>query len=168
MGWWKKKSDPLSERARALQREIATLEAQIRELQTTLNRTPLPRSEPPAAAARSEPPPGPKTASAPEPIFEELSRSALEPLSEPPPEELYNEMGVRKFDFTTVWRRWRQRWHHKATLNPRLISYLAAGGVQGLQPLRRERRAARNRCVLLAVILLLLLLGTIWMFLQHR
>lgn len=175
MALWKKKSDPLSERSRALQRQIATLEAQIRELQTTLARTPPPSparsvAPPPASAsaAAPHPPPAPARAEPREPIFEEVSAGPLRAQPEPPGRDLYNEMGVRKFDFTALVRRLRQRWHHTPTLNPRLISYLAAGGVQGLQPLRKEKRVARNRFLLLVAILLLLLLGTFWMFLQHR
>lgn len=168
MALWKKKSDPLSERARALQRQIATLEAQIRELQTAL------AGSPPAEARRvATPQPPPRAPATPppaarEPIFEEVSGRPLKLETEPAPPELYNEMGVRKFDFTALMRRLRQRWHHTPTLNPRLISYLAAGGVQGLRPLRKEKRIARNRFLLLVAILLLLLLGTFWMFLQHR
>ncbi|MCX8091767.1 MAG: hypothetical protein N3I86_12695 [Verrucomicrobiae bacterium] len=180
MALWKKKSDPLSERARALQRQIATLEAQIRDLQTTLARTPAapahtacPLRTPPAnvvpRAVESRPAPTPPRAEPQEPVFEEVSRSPLKTDAAPPePQDLYNEMGVRKFDFTALVRRWRQRWHHTPTLNPRLISYLAAGGVQGLRPLRKEKRIARNRFLLLVAILLLLLFGTLWMFLQHR
>lgn len=186
MAWWKKQTDPLSERARALQRQIATLEAQIRELQTSLAHAPpgaargvaSPGASPPGAAPRtaeSRPvsaPPRPAGASARpeprEPIFEKMSHGPLKLETESPPPDLYNELGVRKFDFTALARRLRQRWHHTPTLNPRLISYLAAGGVQGLRPLRKEKRVARNRFLLLVTILLLLLLGTFWMFLQHR
>lgn len=53
-------------------------------------------------------------------------------------------------------------------MNPRLVSYLAAGGVQGLQPLRKEKRVARNRFILFVVFLMLVLLGTLWMFLHNR
>lgn len=183
MPLWKKKADPLSERARALQRQIAALEAQIRDLQTTLAHAPpappgrsalspgatAPSTELRRAAEIPRPAPTPSRPASVEPVFEEVGRGALQPAAEPPPPpDLYNEMGVRKFDFTALVRRLRQRWHHTPTLNPRLISYLAAGGVQGLRPLRKEKRVARNRFLLLAAILLLLLLGTFWMFLQHR
>lgn len=188
MAWWKKKADPLSERARALQRQIATLEAQIRELQTALAQSPpaasrtvvSPGAAPLTAASRpaelhavagtapSPPTAAPARPAAREPIFEEVNRGPLAAVTEPGPSDLYNELGIRKFDFTALVRRLRQRWHHTPTLNPRLISYLAAGGVQGLRPLRREKRVARNRFLLLVAILLLLLLGTFWMFLQHR
>ena len=41
------------------------------------------------------------------------------------------------------------------------MSYLAAGGIQGMRPLRREKRVARNRTIALAIMLLLALLGLI-------
>ena len=56
----------------------------------------------------------------------------------------------------------------RSTSNPRLVNYLAAGGVQGLKPLRYEKRVARNRVVVLALILLGLMLGIAWMCLKHR
>ena len=44
----------------------------------------------------------------------------------------------------------------------------AAGGIQGLRPMRYEKRVARNRFVFLVVFLLLMLLGLIWAFLPHH
>ena len=43
MGWFRKKPDPISERARALNDEIARLESQIKELDAHLQRD---RSQP--------------------------------------------------------------------------------------------------------------------------
>ena len=49
------------------------------------------------------------------------------------------------------------------------MSYLAAGGIQGLRPLRYEKRVARNRFIFFVIILFLLLLGTLLVFLKgHR
>jgi hypothetical protein len=48
-----------------------------------------------------------------------------------------------------------------STTNPKLVSYLAAGGIQGLRPLRYEKRVARNRFIVFVAVLLLLLLGLI-------
>jgi hypothetical protein len=44
------------------------------------------------------------------------------------------------------------------------VNYLAAGSIQGLRPLRYEKRVARNRFIVLAVILLLALWGLIAIF----
>jgi cell division protein FtsB len=40
MGWFKKKSDPVSERAQALSSEIAALEAEIKQLDEQLQHPP--------------------------------------------------------------------------------------------------------------------------------
>ena len=45
------------------------------------------------------------------------------------------------------------------TSNPKLVNYLAAGSVQGLRPLRYEKRVARNRLLLLLAILIAVLWG---------
>jgi hypothetical protein len=52
--------------------------------------------------------------------------------------------------------------------NPRLVTYLAAGGVRGLRPLRYEKRIARRRFVVLVAILLVILLGILYTFLHNH
>jgi uncharacterized protein involved in exopolysaccharide biosynthesis len=47
------------------------------------------------------------------------------------------------------------------------VNYLAAGGIQGLRPMRYEKRVARNRFVVLVVFLFLMLLGIIAGFMRH-
>ena len=69
-------------------------------------------------------------------------------------------------DRAALLRRWRERFRGPSASNPRLVSYLAAGGIQGMRPLRREKRIARNRTIALAVFLLLALLGMFAVF--HR
>jgi len=187
MAWLKKKSDPLSDRARALNAEIAALEAEIKRLDTTLQQGPprktsafrstaLPHGEtithipepaqsPPVEPA-SVPRPAPKIH---EPIFEEVGQKPLKTQHETATTpEHYNELGVRKYDVTASVRWFQNLFRRPTAMNPRLISYLAAGGVQGLRPLRKEKRVARNRFILFVVFLLLLLLGTFWMFLHNR
>ena len=44
----------------------------------------------------------------------------------------------------------------------------AAGGIQGLQPMRYEKRVARNRFMLLVAVLFLTMLGIILVFVRHR
>jgi len=189
MAWLKKKFDPLSERARALNSEIAALEAQIRQLDATLAEGParkpsafrstaLPHgatithvtqtADPlPAAPAPPSPPrPSPKIH---EPIFEEVGQKPLKSQAEPTTTpEHYNELGVRKYDVTASVRWFQNLFQRPPPMNPRLVSYLAAGGVQGLQPLRKEKRVARNRFILFVIFLMVVLLGTLWMFLHNR
>lgn len=177
MAWFRKKADPISDRARALSEEIAELEAQIRKLDSRAQReaaqprlrstaTPhgaqVPHAELPQPAA----PPAPASH---EPIFEEVGQGRLiaRPEGAVLPEH-YNELGVRKYDLPALFRRWRSHFRGPATTNPKLVSYLAAGGIQGLRPLRYEKRVARNRFIALVVFLFLMLLGIIMAFVRHR
>jgi hypothetical protein len=52
--------------------------------------------------------------------------------------------------------------------NEKLVNYLAAGGIQGLRPLRFERRIARNRIIFVVVVLGILLWGLLVMFRHTR
>ena len=173
MAWLKKKSDPISERARALNDEIAELESQIKRLeqaqkdhtQPRLRSTALPQgAEEPYSPLAPEPSP---VRAVQEPIFEEvkLVESRVEPASTP---DHYNELGVRKYDLPALLRRVRNHFRGPSTTNPKLVSYLAAGGIQGLRPLRYEKRVARNRFIFFVVALFLTLLGTVLVFFRHR
>lgn len=177
MGWFRKKPDPISERARALNDEIARLESQIKELDAHLQRD---RSQPrlrstalPHGATFSRATPAPEPPPAPahhEPIFEEVGHDLLEGRSEAgTTPEHFNELGVRKYDLAALLRRIRDHFRGPSTTNPKLVSYLAAGGIQGLRPLRYEKRVARNRFIFFVIALFLALLGILLVFLKgHR
>lgn len=177
MAWFRKKPDPISDRARALNDEIAQLEAQIRELDGRVQREPpQPEREPaadkPSAAVDSVPAPAPSPqprASAPEvPIFEEVPVDRLKARNDAPTTPAhYNELGVRKYDLPALFRRIRNHFRGPSTTNPRLVSYLAAGGIQGLRPLRYEKRVARNRFIVLVVVLFVILLGLLAAFVRR-
>jgi hypothetical protein len=177
MAWFRKKPDPISDRARVLSDEIAKLESQIQELdaqlqqdhsQPRLRSTALPHgstvSHPPAEPAT------PPARAADEPIFEEMGQHVLKARGEAATTpDHYNELGVRKYDLAALVRRIRDHFRGPSTTNPKLVSYLAAGGIQGLRSLRYEKRVARNRFITFVVILFLLLLGTLLVFLkEHR
>ena len=174
MAWFRKKPDPISDRARALSDEIAKLESQIKELdaqvqrdqaQPRLRSTALPHSN---TVSHATPAPAvPPTSAHHEPIFEEVGHSLLEGRSEAgnTPEH-YNELGVRKYDLLALLRRLRGHLRGPSTTNPRLVSYLAAGGIQGLRPLRYEKRVARNRFIFFAILLFIVLFGTICAYLR--
>jgi hypothetical protein len=173
MGLMNKKPDPISDKARALNNEIAALEAEIKKLDTQLTRTPSPKFRStalpqgatlPRAAEKSAPPPPKKS----EPVFEDLKRGPLAPGAGHETPEIFNELGVRKYDLPALWNRLRNHFRGPTTSNPRLVNYLAAGGVQGLRPLRYEKRVARNRVIVLAAILFAILLGTLLLYLKHR
>ncbi len=181
MGWFRKKPDPISARARALNEEIAALEAQIKTLDARVQRQqnqPHLRStalthdaglpQPSAASGVATPPNvSPSPPAAQEPIFEKVDQEALqarnEGISTP---EHYNELGVRKYDLPALWRRIKGHFRGPSTTNPKLVSYLAAGGIQGLRPLRYEKRVARNRFIFLVVFLFVVLLGLVAVFVR--
>ncbi len=170
MGFLDKKPDPISDKQRALNNEIAALEAEIKKLDTQLARSPSPKyrstAQPhgqtiPRAVEKIIPPPPAG------PVFEEIKVKPLQARDDSASPDYYNELGVRKYDLPALWNRWRNHFRGPTTSNPRLVNYLAAGGVQGLKPLRYEKRVARNRFVTLAVALLVLMLGILVLYLKH-
>ena len=176
MAWLKKKPDPISDRARVLNYEIAALEAQIKQLDAKLQRgqnhprlrsTAVPHGATITHSAQFTE--APTTTTRPEPIFEEVDQERLtareENVATP---EHYNELGVRKYDFPGLLGRVRDAFRGPTTTNPKLVSYLAAGGVQGLRPLRKEKRIARNRFIVFTIFLFFMLLGVIYMFVRGK
>jgi hypothetical protein len=150
MGLFKKKADPITERARALQTEIAALEAQIQKMGEKARHPSGPEKSQPVA----------RSGSSHTPVFETGSypKNAASPEPEVPPQH-FNELGVRKYDLGAAFRRLKGHFRGPANHNPKLISYLAAGSIKGLRPLRYERRVARNRFIALFVILVLMIWG---------
>ncbi len=169
MAFSKKKPDPITDKAHALNAEIAALEAEIKKLDSQLTRPAEPRFRSTALpAGETVPRPAEKPAPPPpsEPVFEEVSRAKLAARAEAP--ELFNDLGVRKYDLPALFNRLRNHLRGPTTSNPRLISYLAAGGVQGLRPLRYEKRVARNRFIWLVVIVSVVLFGLAYILLPRR
>src|SRR5690242_10755243 len=173
MAWFSKKTDPISDRARALNEEIASLEAQIKTLDSRLQRQQTEgrsRSITPSDPDPT-PPPAPSTPSRsiPDPIFEEVAQDRLNAKSEVTSNgDHFNDLGVRKYDLPALWRRIRAHFRGPSTTNPKLVSYLAAGGIQGLRPLRYEKRVARNRFIALVAVLFVVLLGLIAAFVRRQ
>ncbi len=180
MGLFKKKTDPISDRAQALNAEIAALEAKIKKLnaraapakpappiRTAIPAAPAtPAPAAPARPAASIPPARKKTG---DPIFESVDQR---PLKSPPPtaepRAQFNELGVRKYDLGGFFRRFKGHFQSRSAANPKLVNYLAAGSIQGLRPLRYEKRVARNRFIVLTIVFLAVLWGIIAVFLKHR
>lgn len=158
MAWFKKKADPISERARALNAEIAALETRIKKFEEQVEQSPSgPRMRSTALprTVKSPPPPTPTA-----PVFEKVdTKRLMKPVEQETTPDHFNEFGVRKYDLPALLRRLREHFRGPSTNNPKLVSYLAAGGIQGMRPLRREKRIARNRTIALALFLLAVLLG---------
>jgi hypothetical protein len=165
MGLFRKKADLISDRARALNDEIARLEAQIKQLDSSLQSAPQPRLRSTAVPGGELPSPAANPARVSEPVFVDMEHHALDARTDGASTPAhFNELGVRKYDLPGLWRRVRNHLRGPAASNPKLVSYLAAGGIQGLRPLRYERRVARNRFIVLVGALFLILLGIIFVF----
>ena len=171
MGWFSKKTDPIQSRAHALDAEIATLESKIRKLNAQIEKTTpavpaptTPRLRTSVQPAETDIPhrPSPTPASMSVTASAAASQNAIEvdlpPTSVVPvPVEIpahYNSHGVRKFDLLGALQRFRKSLTGPEPSNPKLVTYLAAGNIHGLRPLRYEQRVARNRFIVLCFVLL--------------
>lgn len=181
MGLFKKKHDPFSQRAADLNEQIAALEEQIKQLtdeQAASTSAPA-NSAPPALEKprlrSTAKPRGAQPASVPEPIaaprpqepiFEEVDQERIQVQQEEAASGDLNGLGVRKHDLVAFWRRLTAHFRGPSTTNPKLVNYLAAGSIQGLRPMRYEKRIARNRFLILAVIIALVLWGLVAIYLK--
>lgn len=163
MGLFRKKHDPISEKAQALNKQIEALEAEIQKLSEEAEK-PQPRfrsSAMPRGASMSAPAAPASTAVAPPPRehFEDVDHTPLQTPEPRAKQEHYNDLGVRKYDLVAAWERIKNIFRSPPASNPKLVNYLAAGSIQGLRPLRYEKRVARNRFIFLVVVLLLVMWG---------
>jgi hypothetical protein len=168
MGPAKKKADPISDRSRALTDQIAALEAEIKKLDSQIQRAPVPRLRSTAIPHGATVPHPHEPAPPPvhEPVFEEVT--PVPDTEETAAPDQFNELGIRKYDLPGFFTRLRNHFRRPTTNNPRLVAYLAAGGVHGLRPMRYEKRVARNRFIAFTAILLAILLGTFLVYLRRR
>ena len=163
MGLFNKKPDPISARSRELNARIAALESKIKQLNSQAQKqdtpadsrfrsTAYPQGQQVAASRPPE--------SVADPVFEKVDQRPLksEPEEKPSPRR-YNELGLRKYDLMSAWEKLRRQFRGPTAPNPKLVNYLAAGSIQGLRPLRYEKRVARRRFIALAIILAAVLLG---------
>lgn len=168
----KKKTDPISDRAQSLTDQIAALESEIKRLDSQIQRAPTPKLRSTAipygaTVARASEPPPPKPVTH-EPVFEEINQKSLQSRAESESADHYNDLGARKYDLPALFARIRNHFRGPTTSNPRLVNYLAAGGVQGLRPMRYEKRVARNRFILLIIVLSIILLGVFSVFVKNH
>ena len=141
MGLFRRK-DPLKSRAKALKALLADLESQIQQLGD---------EPPPALAAVHELKPG----------DEPLPPRPSHPLSERP-------LDTADPENETIWQWFRRRFRKPPiSSTPQMVNFLAAGSIQGLRPLRYERRVARNRFLAFSALLVLVLIGLFWTLLQQ-
>jgi hypothetical protein len=186
MGLFSKKADPIASKAKELEQQIAAIQLQIKQLNRKLEK-PEPLVAPPRTSSHSN---GHerivpqaherRTVAAPahraaqirniparEPIFESVDQAAPAAQSDPSKAH-FNDLGVRKYDFPGAWRRMIGYFRGPATHNPKLVSYLAAGSIRGLRPLRYEKRVARNRFILMSFFFVVVLYWATAVFWRHR
>ena len=156
MALFRKKADPLSERARALEAEIAALQEQIKQAEAEKPLWPAPpKLRAPALPEGTKP-----VAPAAAPVFEEVDQQRLKATAPaPPPADPHPELAPRPRDFAAKWQQFKRRFGLAPTGNPKLARLLGSGQLQGLRPLRYERRVARNQFILLFLVLLAVLFG---------
>ncbi|HTG43918.1 MAG TPA: hypothetical protein VK633_05240 [Verrucomicrobiae bacterium] len=162
MPLFRKNSDPITARSKELNEQISALEAQIKQLSGKIDHSkshPRVRSTavPRGPTLLVEPSPPPR-----DPVFEQITyqKSKEQPEIELTPDR-YNDLGVRKYDLLGAVRRLQNHLRGNATANPKLVSYLAAGSIKGLRPLRYEKRIARNRFIFLSIFFVLILWGIV-------
>jgi hypothetical protein len=193
MGLFNKKADPIQSKAKALNEQIAALELEIKKLQRktsapeavtmeapqpVLRSKSIPSAEVISQAFQQQAPPSQlqppqqtsqsahRVSPAREPIFESFEQASPATSNEKDPH--YNDLGVRKYDIAGAWRRMRTMISGPATHNPKLVSYLAAGSIRGLRPLRYEKRIARNRFIFLTLFFVVILWSMLGLFFSHR
>ena len=152
MSLFRKKPDLLSDRARALEAEIAALQTQIKQAeagQPLWPGTPKLRSTTLPSGVKAE-----SVSTPAAPVFEDVDQKRLKASATPHP-----ELGVRPRGFSARFRDLKRRFGLTPSSNPKLVQLLNSGQIQGLRPLRYERRVARNRFLLLFLVLLAVLFG---------
>jgi hypothetical protein len=173
MGLFRKKPDPLAQRAQSLNRRIAELEAEIARLNQHLPTsdsppasisTPVPAQDPARPnnpQQRSKPSQTQSPNPSHEPVFEDMPPRPLEPKNPTPQGKESVQLGLKRPLWSEWWRRLKRQFVDPPPANEKLVNYLAAGSIQGLRSLRYERRIARNRIIFVCVVLGLLLWGVL-------
>lgn len=159
----KKNGDPISQRSRELTARIAELEAKIQKLHEKIE----PADERPRFRSTAYP----QNGSAPpkEPVFEPVDRAPLKNAPEPrlAPTPL-TELNAPPRGWKGLSDRVKKYFTGSPASNPKLVTYLAAGNVQGLRPLRYEKRVARNRFLALTLVFVAVLFGIFYFLAQRR
>lgn len=167
MRLFSKPQDPLTARTKALDAEISRLEGEIASLArgkvATAIAVPTARPSPFSVRARAQ-----RIATTsgrvPEPHVG-LRPATPQRVAPHPQDPHFNDLGVRKYDLLSAWRRLTTHLAGPTSNNPKMVQYLAAGSIQGLRPLRYEKRIARNRFLALLALLVLVLWGlAYWSF----
>jgi len=142
MGLFQRNKDPLKKRAKSVQNKLNQLNAQIQDLDENPARgtSELQRLKQNGQSL----PRRPSTMETNQPLGTKVQRS----------ENLWDRM-IKNFRKPPV------------STNPKMVNFLAAGSIQGLRPLRYERRVARNRFLAFTFVLVLILIGLFWTLIKQ-
>ena len=142
MGLFQRNKDPLKKKAKSIQNKLNELQAQIQELDE------VPAQEPSKLHDLNQNnlslPRRPSAMEKDQPLDTSVQR----------PEKLWNRI-IKNFRKPPV------------STNPNMVNFLAAGSIQGLRPLRYERRVARNRFLAFTTVLVLILIGLFWTLIKQ-
>jgi hypothetical protein len=142
MGLFQRNKDPLKKKAKSIQNKLDELQAQIQEL----DESPAQESSKLHDLNQKNPslPRRPSTMEKDQPLDTSVQR----------PEKFWNRI-IKNFRKPPV------------STNPNMVNFLAAGSIQGLRPLRYERRVARNRFLAFTTVLALILIGLFWTLIKQ-
>ena len=142
MGLFQRNKAPLKKRAKSVQNKLNELQAQIQEL----DEIPTQKSSKLHDLHQKNPslPRRPSKIEKDQPLGTSSQR----------PEKLWSRI-IKNFRKPPV------------STNPNMVNFLAAGSIQGLRPLRYERRVARNRFIAFTTVLVLILIGLFWTLIKQ-
>ena len=155
--------DPFSARAKRLNGRARAVHAKIQQLEKEVVEAPRYRSTVLGQAGERA---APEARLLMESTFETVEHESLySKQDQMDPTAHYNALGLRKLDPMG----WFRRQGRQSSNLPReetadktshqWVRYMATGGVQGMEPLGREKRIARNRFLMMFVVFLAILCG---------
>lgn len=152
MQFFKRNPDALDRHEQELRRQLERVQAELRRASTQPLREAV-ATRPPPRATRPEFPPAPTPPA-------QRPRAVRT--------KLVNEQGVRKFDLPGYLRRLASVFSGAEAYNRHMVRMLAAGSIDGLPVLRREKKRALYRFLLLFALFLLVLWGLAFTYLRDR
>ncbi len=142
MGLFRRNKDPLKKRAKSVQNKLNQLNSQIQDL-----------DENPAQMTAE---------------LHDLKQNDQSLPRRPSIMEKYQPLDTKVQRPEKLWDRITKNFRNPpVSTNPKMVNFLAAGSIQGLRPLRYERRVARNRFLAFTTVLVVILIGLFWTLIKQ-
>ena len=142
MGLFRRNKDPLKKRAKSVQNKLNQLNSQIQDL-----------DENPAQMTAE---------------LHDLKQNDQSLPRRPSIMEKYQPLDTKVQRPEKLWDRITKNFRNPpVSTNPKMVNFLAAGRIQGLRPLRYERRVARNRFLAFTTVLVVILIGLFWTLIKQ-